>query len=647
MDDFNCKKGFYDIDNDTAVIKRVKTSLISSLINETLKKEYWYWIYFILSLMLKCVYFQFATKINSINPFFSQENILMFFSVLFTLLILISSILLIFNKNRLTALFVLNISLSVLIMSDTNFFRYYYSLLTIPVIFQADIKLLNSVDQSIMSLFKIKDLIYLFDLPFVFIWFKNLKRKGIEKINFSLRAISFILIFIISFIGFFAVYKETKINTLVYNGNYIARKFGVLYSHFDNAKIYISENLSSDKNPTQKDVNYVKKYFSKKNEATSSRKFKGIAKGKNLIVVQAEALQGFMVGTKISGEEITPNLNSLIKESLYFNNLYYQVASGNTSDAEFVFNTSLFPASEGAAYIRYPQNTYYSLAKMLKGQGYKTYALHAFTAQFWNREEMYKSLGFDKFINSNYYEMDDFAGWESNALSDMSFFRQSFDKIDTSAPFYSFFVTLSSHHPFEYFEDYEFNVGELQGTLLGNFIKAINYEDKCLGEFINQLKKRGLFDNSLLVIYGDHSGIPKFEADQLMDFLGIDFSEAEWIKLQKVPCIMHYPGLKNGEVMNITAGDIDLLPTIANLMDFEAPYALGNDLLNSEYGYVILRNGSVITDNYIFLNELCEIYDSKSGKTLNIKNYEKELKTILKKLYISDMIIEKDIFSKF
>ncbi len=53
MDDFNCKKGFYDIDNDTAVIKRVKTSLISSLINETLKKEYWYWIYFILSLMLK------------------------------------------------------------------------------------------------------------------------------------------------------------------------------------------------------------------------------------------------------------------------------------------------------------------------------------------------------------------------------------------------------------------------------------------------------------------------------------------------------------------------------------------------------------------------------------------------------------------
>ena len=131
---------------------------------------------------------------------------------------------------------------------------------------------------------------------------------------------------------------------------------------------------------------------------------------------------------------------------------------------------------------------------------------------------MYKALGFDKFIDGDYYTMDEFVGWEGNALSDLSLFRQSFGKIYTSNPFYSFFNTLYSHHHFTYFEYYDFDVGDLQGTLLGNFIKAINYEDKCLGEFIDNLKERGLYDNSLLVMYGDHSGIPKHMADELMDF---------------------------------------------------------------------------------------------------------------------------------
>jgi len=87
----------------------------------------------------------------------------------------------------------------------------------------------------------------------------------------------------------------------------------------------------------------------------------------------------------------------------------------------------------------------------------------------------------------------DFAGWDGQALSDSSFFRQSFDKIDTTKPFYSFYITLSSHHPFTYFEDYDFDVGEFEGTYIGNYLKAANYLDKCIGEFIAELKKRGAF----------------------------------------------------------------------------------------------------------------------------------------------------------
>lgn len=623
--------------------RTIDNNIIKKMQERLLAKEYFFWLYFVLSLMLKCLYFQFTTRIST-GLAFSLENISMFFASFFILIIIASPITLLPGKKRLIALFVLNLALSVLLASDTNFFRYYYSILTIPVILQADIKLLSSINESIMSLFKIKDLIYIADLPLLLIWLINLRKRVIGKIRFPVRLTGFVMSLVIGFPGFLMVYNNIEVDALVYSGNYVAKKLGVLYSHFDSTKMYIRDNIIDENELTVNEIDYIKKFFNKKTDP--GRKFKGIAKGKNLIVVQAEALQGFMINARVNGKEITPNLNKLLKESLYFDNMYYQIAGGNTSDAEFVFNNSLFPAREGAVYIRYPENTYHSLPKALKKQGYNTYALHAFTAQFWNRTEMYKSLGFDKFINADYYEMDEFAGWEGNALSDSSFFRQSFDKIDTtSAPFYSFFVTLSSHHPFKYFEDYEFDVGELHGTLLGNFMKAINYEDKCLGEFIEQLKERGVYDDSLLVIYGDHSGVPKHEADELMDFLGLEYSEVQWVKLQKVPCIIHYPGLKNGEVVSTTAGCIDILPTIANLMDLEVPYMLGRDLLNSGKGHVILRNGNVITDDYVYFNELGEVYNIKTGQLLKMKDYEKELKTLLDKLYVSDLIIEKDVFN--
>ncbi len=606
-------------------------------------KEYIYWLYFMLSIMLKCLYFQFTTKLNT-KPIFSQVNIIMFLATFFILISIISTIILIFNKKRLLVLFICNCIISILLTSDTNFFRYYYSILTIPVILQIDLKLLNSVNQSIMSLFKIKDIIYILDLPLLFIWLNNMHKMEVEKIEFSKRVIGSFLSLLIGFTGFLSIYKEIDMEAFVYSSNYTAKKLGIIYSHFDNTKMYVKENITDDNVLTSKEKSHIEKHFGKRPK--TGRKFKGIAKGKNLIVVQVEALQKFMIDAEVNGKKVTPNLNKLIEESLYFDNIYFQVSGGNTSDAEFVFNTSLYPAKEGAVYVRFAENEYHSLPKALKKQGYNTFALHGFTAKFWNREQMYKALGFDKFIDGDYYKMDEFAGWEGNALSDSSFFRQSFDKIDTTNPFYSFLITLSSHHPFTYFEDYEFDVGNLQGTLLGNFIKAINYEDKCLGEFIDNLKERGLYDNSLLVIYGDHSGVPKHMADELMDFLGLEFSEIQWLKLQKVPCIMHYPGLKNGEKASITGGCIDLLPTIANLMDLDIYYTLGKDLLNSDKGYVILRNGNVVTDSYVYLNELGNVYSIKDEKLLRKKDYEKELKTILEQLNISDLIIEKNVFKQ-
>ncbi|NLD48031.1 MAG: LTA synthase family protein, partial [Clostridiaceae bacterium] len=533
-----------------------------------------------------------------------------------------------------------NFLVTTLLVADTNFFRYYYNLITIPVFFQFDIKLISSVDQSIMSLFKIKDVLYIIDLPFMLASVFMLN-KNIEKIKFSKRLIRSVSLSLVGFAIVLAIFPKSNINAFAYSNNYSAKSLGVFYSHFYNTKLYLSELLLEDEDLTNEEKDSINTFLNRKTTA-SSLNYKGICKGKNLIIVQIEAMQHFVINREINGKEITPNLNKLVKESLYFDNLYYQVAGGNTSDAEFLCNTSLYPAKEGSVYFRFSENTYDSLPKILKSGGYNTYVLHAFEDQFWNRKQMYETLGFDRFVSGSDYIQDDFAGWKGEALSDSSFFRQSLDKIDTSKLFYSFFITLSSHHPFNFFEDYQFDVGEYEETYIGNYLKAANYADKCIGEFIEDLKSRGLYDNSLLVLYGDHSAVPKIQAEELLDFLDVDYSDINWAKLQKVPLIMHYPGQVFGKVISTTGGQIDILPTIANMMDLQAPCAMGKDLLNTDTGYAVLRNGSIIKNDYVYINDTREIYDFSTGKTLDLDYYQNEICSYLNELEISDIIITKD-----
>lgn len=604
---------------------------------------------FILFTLLKCLYFQFSTMLNK-APYFSLDNAIMLISSISVLLVIVSLTLFVFDKKRLIAIFTLNLLLTILLVADTNFFRYYYNLITIPVFFQLNPRMISSVDQSIASLFQFKDVIYIVDLPFMLFALLKLHKKGIASIHFPKRVVKYLSIMSIALIIVISISSASNITSFAYNNNYSAKSLGVFYSHFYNTKLFIEKSVLQNDDLIEEEKALVEDYFknrNKYNEESESNeiKYKGIAEGKNLIVVQMEALQQFVIGKTINGKEITPNLNKLIRDSLYFDNIYYQVSGGNTSDAEFLSNTSLYPLSEGSVYHRFAENTYFSMPSILKDNGYDTYSLHAFNKTFWNREVMHKTLKFDTFYNSEDYIMDDFAGWSGNALSDKSFFRQSLNMIDTSKPFYSFLITLSCHHPFSYFEDFDFNVGEFEGEYIGNYIKGANYADSCIGEFVEDLKSRGLYDNSLLVFYGDHSAVPKIEHEGLMQFLGIEYNDFDWAKLQRVPLIIHYPGQQEGEVISTTGAQIDIMPTIANFMGFDVPYALGKDLVNTKESYAVLRNGSVITDKYIYFNDTRELYDFKTGELLDVDLFSNQLQDLINQLKISDIIISNDIFA--
>lgn len=617
-------------------------------INVNLKKnaEWLYWGWFLVSILAKCFYFQFTTQAN-IRPFITSDNLRMLLSS-FSIVLMVTSLVFMFsNRKRNIVLFIVNFLLITILVADTNFYRYYYNAISIPVFYQFDVTMVSSVDSSIMSLFKVKDILYLADLPVMIALLIYISKKSIAAhVAFKKRCVAGLLVLAVALTGFLGAYVKADRKSFSHDNNYVVKSMGVFYFHLYDAQSFIKEKMDEKIGISAEDKRSIKTFYEKKEKALDTGtddKYEGIAAGKNLMVVQIEAMQGFVVNREINGKEITPNLNKLLKDSLYFNNIYYQVAGGNTSDAEFLTNTSLYPLKEGAVYHRFPENAYQSTANILKEKGYSTYSAHAFYPTFWNRNEMHKTLGFDKFLNQDDFVMDDFAGWDgASALSDMSFFRQTLDKIDTSKPFYSFLITLSSHHPFEYFKDYDFDVGELQDTYLGNYLKAANYADKSIGFLLEELKKRGLYENTLLAFYGDHSAVPKHQSQELFDFLGSEFSELSWTQLQKVPLIIHGPGLEGGQVINKIGGQIDVLPTIANLMGIEAPYALGKDMLNSSKGYAVLRNGTVITDDFIYLNNLREAYRPDNGELLPEDSYKEELYELQKQLDISDEIIFKN-----
>ncbi|MDP4160980.1 MAG: LTA synthase family protein, partial [Bacillota bacterium] len=229
----------------------------------------------------------------------------------------------------------------------------------------------------------------------------------------------------------------------------------------------------------------------------------GIARSKNLILIQVESLQEFVIGKTINGQEITPNLNRLLGNSLYFKNYFGETWNGGTSDAEFLSNVSLYPPDKGSAYIDYPMNHYVTIGNVLQKQGYRTTALEANKPGFWNMTLMARAEGFQELHDTNDFIHDEDIGI---SLADASLFKQSTPKVEKlPQPFYSFLITLSSHYPFKIPEkDQSLDAAPYQGTLFGDYLEAVHYTDQSIGEFVKSLQANGLFNNSIVAIYGDH-----------------------------------------------------------------------------------------------------------------------------------------------
>ncbi|MFU1796519.1 LTA synthase family protein [Paenibacillus azoreducens] len=334
--------------------------------------------------------------------------------------------------------------------------------------------------------------------------------------------------------------------------------------------------------------------------------------GYHLIMVQFESLQNFVLNTSIDHQQITPVLNALSKQSLYFPHVFQQIGAGNTSDAEFVSNTSIYPVGSSPMSHKYGNRKLSSLAKLMQGKGYVANTFHVNDVTFWNRDQLYPALGFDKYYDKPYFDGEKFNRF---GPSDEELFRvgaNTMQEMDRRhQKFFSQFVTVSSHSPFIVPKDKKrLNLPQhLQGKKLGHYLTAINYSDYALGTFIDRLKQNGLWDKSVFVVYGDHFGLNKklHDPQKISRALGIPYHKQ--ISTFNVPFIIHLPGQLRGQVVDRVGGQIDFLPTIANIMgiDLEAEgfKAFGHDLLNVERNIIGMRyylpTGAFFNDEVFFI----------------------------------------------
>ena len=343
--------------------------------------------------------------------------------------------------------------------------------------------------------------------------------------------------------------------------------------------------------------------------------YSGAAEGRNVFMIQIEAFQEFVLNEEYKGTEITPFLNSLINnDSFYFENYYYIVGGGNTADAEFAANNSLYPTENTATYQKYTDNDYHGLPWLLRDNGYtQATAFHGYYGWFWGREEAYPHQGFMDFIDIDDVEFHPnegsvFAINGNKANTDRRLYEDVLDAVVTyEEPFYSFIITLSSHSPFAVAPaDRYVDADNPAPTLVELYIQSAAYVDRTIEEFFTSLKKAGLYDNSIFVLYGDHFALSEDGySEQIEAITGEPYSIVDRFK---VPLIIHIPGLGTSETVDTVGSHIDITPTLLGLLGIENDKSVmfGHNLLDPNYEGIVyevkqLHIGSFITKDVFFM----------------------------------------------
>ncbi len=557
------------------------------------------------------------------------------------------------RRVRFACALVLDFAFSALIVTDLLHLRFYSDLFTFHNFGLSG--QVGDVSDSVVALLSPRDALYFCDIPLFFVYYLLAARLRAAPVFGALgpkRAAASCAALALS-LGVFAVmlygYDRRMPNALaaMWDRPAVCCNVGAMAYHAADARNVLRESFGRKKLSADEIAAAAEEFaaFRAKLAPPYPAAF-GAARGKNLIMIQAESLQSFAVGLRVNGREVTPNLNRFAREASFAGDLYVQTGLGNSADAEFLANAGLYPARSGVAYVRFADRSYDALPRLLRARGYAALAMHGDRAGFWNRAHMYPALGFERFVSKKDYEVDEVFGL---GLSDGSFFRQSLAMLEAQErPFYAFLVTLSSHYPFgfpELLKAAAFDQGdEAEGAILRSYLAAIHYFDREFGNFIDGLKSSGLYDESVILLYGDHAAIPKWDAASLEKLLGKDLDdERSWRAVNTVPLIVRVPGAATlPHVRGRALGQIDIPATVASLLGFEFTSGFGRNIFAPEPASapVIFRNGDYVSGGTLVEPAKRAAVDLADGRGRDYLPFAGLSSECARELALSDKILE-------
>lgn len=348
--------------------------------------------------------------------------------------------------------------------------------------------------------------------------------------------------------------------------------------------------------------------------------FNEIAKDKNVIIVQLESVQNFVVNRTINGQEITPNLNKFINENIEFSNMQNQSYS-STADSEYAVMNSIYPLENGMSFAQYSSNDYDDIYKNFKNENYITTYIHGNEGDFWNRKSVYSRLNIDNLIFDNIFDKN--VERINEYVSDEAVYRKIVEEIKNyNDKFFVNIVSASSHIAFDLpgienkEEKVKLDVGEkYKNMFFGNYLEAVNYADYAFGILINELKNADLYEDTVILVYGDHAGLQMYN-DEMIEFI----KETEQlndiqtqINYSNILCGLKIPGVGSLKI-NKPVSKIDIKPTLEEVCGAKDEFSLGKSMF-SDKDFVCLNNGKIITEKYFYDGDW---YLIETGEMLNL-----------------------------
>lgn len=557
------------------------------------------------------------------------------------LIVLVCFICVLPNRARGWMSIVLNFFISLLLFGDHIYYIFSNNVLSVAQI--TNLQYGEEIRKTLPMVLEVKQVVYFSDIFILAILLathvikieKKDKKSNQQKLGKLVIGMMGIIIFCLISVEFVQRGEQKS-----YNKDLQIREATIWGYHiYDIRNALNLKKQTKYKNTAEmkKDYEMLKqKYEEKYDEVDPS--LAGIVQKQNVIILQLESVQEFVLHRQINEKEITPNLNRFLEENIEFTDMHMQSYS-TTADSEHSTITSLYPMENGMSFSQYYTNTYDDIFNLFHEANYNTSYMHGNYPYFWNRGNVYSKMKVDHLVFKEQFE--DLSENINGDLSDELFYRQAVQKLkEYQKPFFSYLVAASSHTPFtlEGLQDRNkvtIDVGKYKNTYFGNYLEAMNYADYAFGVFLEELKKEDLYDRTTILVFGDHNGLNMYN-EEMLDFLQQTNSNLKDIDIKlnytRVACGMKMPGMRNTKITK-PINKLDIKPTLAYLCDLEDGISLGTNLFGKK-DFICLNNERIITDQYYYDESW---YSRQTGEEISLD----QLKTS-----ISNDLMEKMIAMK-